>query len=330
MTSKPVLSEFARTLPRGGRVTSAIGIGGAYLTEGLIRGADQAVIDAAFEAGARHFDTAPPYGMGTSESVLGRALKGRRDQVTITTKVGLPRPNASFAKRAVRSVLSPVRSAIAGIRPRRAAPDGGARARGDFSISAVERSLEESLRRLQTDHVDIYLLHEVQPGDVTPELLDLLAKMKREGKAANIGLATTPGDSAAIMAEFPQQFDVVQTHWSVLDRRPEVGAEGWMPIFHRSILRAYGPLRSWFVGDKSVLERLSGATECDLGDDKVLAAVTIGAAVAVNPQGITLVASRSVSRTVANVEAALNPANHAAGAKLVEALAREPGRPRLG
>jgi aryl-alcohol dehydrogenase-like predicted oxidoreductase len=329
MISKTALPSLPRQLPRGGRVSTAIGIGGAYLTEGLFPGADRAVIDAAFEAGARHFDTAPLYGMGTSESLLGRALKGRRDQVTIATKVGLARPRASFAKRAVRSIVSPVRSAIAGVMPRRAASGGGeVRSLGDFSVQNVRGSLEESLRLLQTDYVDIYLLHEVRPADVSAELLELLAAFRQEGKIANLGLATSPPDSAVITAQYPGQFDVVQTHWSVLDGQPEGGAGSWMAIHHRSILRAYAPLRVWFAQDSAVLQRLSDVAGRDLADDRELSAVLIGAAIAANPQGITLVASRSVSRTLGNVQAGLDPSNHDAGARLLAALADEPSRPR--
>src|SRR5581483_7465751 len=84
------------------------------------------VVDAAIDAGVTHFDTADLYGGGKSEEFLGRALGPRRDQVVITTKFGMRPP-----------------------------PDGLAPGSPEW----VARAIDESLQRLGTDHVDLYLLH---------------------------------------------------------------------------------------------------------------------------------------------------------------------------
>lgn len=102
----------------------------------------QAAIGAAFEAGITHFDTAPYYGYGLSESRLGQALAGmHRHRFTLSTKVGrlVEQGSASDNGFAVQ----------------------GRHAVFDYSRDGVMRSVEESLRRLRTDHVDILLLHDI-------------------------------------------------------------------------------------------------------------------------------------------------------------------------
>lgn len=308
-------------LPGGTTPTSVIGVGCAYLTEGFSRDQDRPVIDAAFEAGARHFDVAPPYGMGTAEAVLGRALVGRRDRVTIATKVGLARNEAARGKLLLRTLLAPAR----GIR-RRAAPDLSARRLLDFSPAYVESMLHDSLRRLGTDYLDAYLLHEVTPELVTSELVSRLLAIRSAGKAKAIGLATSLQSATAITAAWPGVFDIVQHSWGPIDAAVQP-LEGFR-ITHRAIMRAFAPLQSWLRGDRTAARRLSEATQQDVADGRILAALILGAAIAANQGGMVLVASRSASRTRANIAAGLDRTIVDAGRRLVAALSAEPGRPR--
>ncbi|HEY4145464.1 aldo/keto reductase [Pinirhizobacter sp.] len=103
----------------------------------------QAAVAAAFESGMTHFDTAPYYGYGLSESRLGDALAGiHRHRFTLSTKVG----------RLVEHGSAPTGDGFA---------VDGRHAVFDYSRDGVMRSVEESLRRLRTDHVDILLLHDI-------------------------------------------------------------------------------------------------------------------------------------------------------------------------
>lgn len=148
------------------------------------------VVDAAFEVGATLFDTADLYGDGRSEEFLGKALKSRRDEAVIVSKFGMRQP-----------------------------PDG--LSGGDPAW--VVRACEESLTRLATDRIDVYLLH--TPDDSTP-IADTLTAMPRlvdEGKVREIGCSNfsakelDEAEEAATEKGF-RRFVTVQNEYSLLAR----------------------------------------------------------------------------------------------------------------
>ena len=155
----------------------------------------KAVVDAAIDAGVTYFDTAESYGEGLSEEFLGAALSGhRRDEVIVATKWG----HTVTLKNGDRG--------------------------GDPAV--VRRSLEASLTRLGTDHVDHYQLH--RPDRETPmdETLGALAELVREGKIREIGCtafnATEIEESGAAAARRGvPRYPSVQNHYSLLTRTPE-------------------------------------------------------------------------------------------------------------
>lgn len=116
-----------------------------------------AMVDAALDAGITHIDTANGYAGGESEKILARLLATRRDRVTLATKAGMPHPDAGD-----HSPLSP-----AGLRS----------------------SVEASLKRLDTDHVDLFYLH--QPDRATPlaDTLSTVADLVSEGKIRALGVS---------------------------------------------------------------------------------------------------------------------------------------------
>ncbi len=147
-----------RPLGSSGLVVSVVGVGcnafGARIDADAVRD----VVDAAFDSGVTFFDTADTYSLGSSEELLGDALKGRRDEVVVATKFGMDMKG-------------------------RNGPDHGARA----SRRYVRRAVEASLRRLGTDYIDLYQLH--QPDLVTPveETLTAMNELVAEGKVRYLG-----------------------------------------------------------------------------------------------------------------------------------------------
>jgi aryl-alcohol dehydrogenase-like predicted oxidoreductase len=157
-----------RTLGRSGIQVSAIGlgcwaIGGPFTFEGRPVGwgavnDDESIraIDRALDLGITFFDTADVYGAGHSERILGQALANRRDQVVITTKFGLAFDESSRRMTAILTDLSPAN---------------------------IRQACEASLRRLNTDYIDVYQLH---PSEYPPEkagaVRDALEELTREGK----------------------------------------------------------------------------------------------------------------------------------------------------
>ena len=118
----------------------------------------QAVVDAAIDHGATFFDTADVYGLGASEELLGRALGSRRDDVVVATKVGMDMRG-------------------------RSGDDGGRRG----SAAYIRTSVEGSLRRLGTDHLDLYQLHVPDPRTPIEETLGALDELVTAGMVRAIG-----------------------------------------------------------------------------------------------------------------------------------------------
>ena len=145
-------------------------------------------IRAALDCGITSFDTAPAYGGGHAEETLGVALEGRRDQAIITTKCGI-------------------------------APRQGQPAR-DASRESILREIEDSLRRLRTDHVDVYLVHWPDPETELDETMEALDDIVREGKARLVGVSNFDVELLELSREI-RTVDVLQVGYNLFDRRME-------------------------------------------------------------------------------------------------------------
>jgi hypothetical protein len=167
-----------------------LGLGCGRLKGGPAKADSLRLVHTALDLGIRHFDTAPPYGLGLSEAVLGEALKGRPEAVTVFTKAGLARPGSPGLLQAARAIVKPIAHRIPGLRKavlngmaQRAAP---ARFNPDF----IARSFETSLRQLQRERVDGLLLHEAQPLDDLEPLVPLLDRCVASGQLGTYGSST--------------------------------------------------------------------------------------------------------------------------------------------
>ena len=182
-----------------GLMVSAVGIGCNAFSRRVDLDGVRGILDAAQNVGVTLLDNADIYGdpPGGSEELLGEALKGRRDEFVLATKFGMDMRGANGEDHGVRG-----------------------------SRWYVRRAVEASLRRLQTDHIDLYQLHE--PDDVTPieETLSALDDLVREGKVRYIGCSNFAGwqvadaDWTARSAGL-ERFVSVQNRYSLLDRSLE-------------------------------------------------------------------------------------------------------------
>ncbi len=169
-----------RTIGRSGLRVSVVALGTADFDMRIDEAQSRAVLDAALDAGINFIDTANGYGkiQGASEEFLGRALKGRRDDVVLATKFGSnlgDRYSQEFGALASRRYLL--------------------------------RAIEGSLRRLQTDYIDLYQLH--RPDHITPfeETLGALDDLVRAGKVRYVG------------SSYMLPWQIVEADWQAHDRR---------------------------------------------------------------------------------------------------------------
>lgn len=198
-----------------------IGLGCGRLRAGLEQRNSRRLIDAALECGIRYFDTAPSYGDGASERVLGLCLRHVRGQVAICTKIGFPRSNANAAvagaRALLRAVVKPVQRRLVrgggarggGARGAATGPASAASLRdgphGRFDAATLHADVQASLEALQTDRLDCLMLHEPRLTDPMPDFSAALEELVTRGTAARIGVGT--GSSIEML---PRYGDVAQ------------------------------------------------------------------------------------------------------------------------
>jgi aryl-alcohol dehydrogenase-like predicted oxidoreductase len=210
-----------QTRKLGALEVSVVGLGCNNFGRRIDADATQAVVDAALDAGVTFFDTADVYNgdLGWSEELLARALGPRRDQVVIATKFGAPLDDDR----------------------RGAHPD------------YVRSACDDSLRRLGSDHIDLYQLHVPDPQVPIVETLGALGELVEAGKVREIGHSNFSGAQideaeAAATAGTPR-FVSAQNQWSLLDRDVEADV---LPAARRHGLAVlpYFPLSSGLLTGK--------------------------------------------------------------------------------
>ena len=161
-------------LPNCNLSVPRLGFGGASLVGGPSRSHSLKLLETAFDCGIRHFDVAPGYGLGSAEDVLGEFASRYRGEITITTKFGMP--SRVGWQRVVmqwgRVVLRPVVSRVPALKRRLIRTLTNHTPAGPkFEAAAMLRSLDISLKALRSERIDVFLLHELDAGELTDELI---------------------------------------------------------------------------------------------------------------------------------------------------------------
>jgi len=216
---------------------------GSWLTYGVGVEADKAraCLDTAFDVGINFIDTANVYGRGAAETFLGEALKARpRDSYILATKVYFPMSDSDYG----------------------------------LSREQIEKQIDASLKRLQTDYVDLYQCHRYDSATPLEETLEALTRVVDSGKARYIGFSEWPADKIREAVELARtrgfaKFVSSQPQYSLVWREPEdeviavSAANGisqivWSPLGQGVLTGKYDPDRPPPAGTRATSAEMGG------------------------------------------------------------------------
>lgn len=319
-------------------------MGAALTRSGRLR-----LLETALEHGILHFDTAPLYGQGEAEALVGRFARSRRDRLTITTKFGLLppqhpallKPLIPLARVVNRRLLIPLqrRSTVAAARPGATPPvsgisnpagEGAAPRRPAIPAIAYTPAmlcsqLERSLRNLECEYIDYYLLHECHVDHLNPAFIDCLESLVREGKIRHYGIGSGRWQSRCILESHSALPWVVQIPdgWSDLDTewfRQRCTA----PLFTHSSLRLSRESRDSSL--HGIAERWAVLTDQDPKRPGLVSEFLLTAALIKNPTGCVIFSSSKPGhiRNNAQLLQRATAFQEAAGQMLQEATTKQP------
>jgi aryl-alcohol dehydrogenase-like predicted oxidoreductase len=206
----------------------AMGMSAFYTGAGLDDAESIRTIRRALELGITFIDTAEIYGPYTNEQLVGRAIAGHRDEVVLATKFGMI-----------------------------SHPHGGAR-EFDSSPDNVRTAVEGSLKRLGTDHIDLYYQHRVDPQTPIEDTVGALSELVEEGKVRHLGLSEA-GPSTLRRAHAVHPITALQSEYSLWTRDPEAEI---LPVARELGIGfvAYSPLgRGFLTGQLRSIEQLDAS-----------------------------------------------------------------------
>jgi D-threo-aldose 1-dehydrogenase len=290
-----------RTVKLGatGIESTALGFGSANIFRLSSAAQRSRILCAAYDAGIRHFDTAPMYGLGLAEAEVGRFARGRRDSMTIATKFGIA---PSRPGRVAGRVQGPIREALEAFpalrnqaREKAAGPQSGLAGALLYSAegyhpAAARKSLERSLRALDTDYVDVFLLHDPEPGSVrSTDVCSYLEDARNAGLIRTWGIAGEVAPSLRIASGFSAGVPVLQVRddiWLRSPRRTPRGNGGLITfgVLGAALDRLMGSLAA-VPEERARLTELSGA---DCAGAEAVASLLLAAALRENGSGIVL------------------------------------------
>ncbi len=274
------------------RNVSALGFGCASLGSRVSETQSRRLLDYAFDRGVIWFDVAPADGDGEAEAILGRFLAGRRDRVVVCTKVGIGRPTLSPVKQLIGSIRRAALGAFPELSTFLMRRMNLTREREPLRPELIEPSVVESLRRLQTDHIDVLALHDPSPEDcANPALIAALQRMIDKGYARCLSIEGGPETIEAASAY--RQFAMVQFRHNPFHRTLEriraarPGDAAAFFILRNPLGGAYERLSHLLVGDGGRLASL--ASQLAYGPPFMASEILLDYAFGNNPTGVVVV-----------------------------------------
>jgi aryl-alcohol dehydrogenase-like predicted oxidoreductase len=271
-------------------VSDLLGFGCASLSSMRTSYEVQILLNCAYNLGIRHFDTAPLYGNGYSELLLGSFIKNKRSQITVTTKFGLggqgytPIPPSAalplnyfkkkFSSKQTGKIVTPDLKETNPVIPHRS-----------ITHTQIEEGLNASLRRLKSGYIDYYLLHEGIPSFLTDEALKYLEQKIKDGVIHKVGIASNYSSVLPLASQLADFWEVVQYEYDTDDPS--------------EMLRLF-PDRIHI--QHSCLKHVNSD---ELNNDPEFAGTMLAQSARTNPNGITLFSTRRKNVLETNIKSFL-------------------------
>ena len=284
------------------------------------------LLNNAYEQGVMHYDTAPLYGLGKAQSLLGHFLKGKRSNVTITTKFGLTPPTIPFyyhwaipfgryLNRHSRIFNQVIKSRLSANQSAKTESDSSSTPQSvsandnstkHYELDKLKNSLHSSLKQLDTDYIDIFLLHECQLANLNDEIVYSLQGFVESGKILSYGLATGKSQSLQILDHYPQLNKIVQVPNTIIntDLDTIVNTDHTLVITHSTFALVWKRVTDYLNADQSHLARWSNQIDYDLSADTSVSQLLLAHALNENNQGVVLFSSANKKNISANTEVA--------------------------
>jgi D-threo-aldose 1-dehydrogenase len=288
--------------------TTRLGFGCASLFRIPDRAQRLSLLGVAYDEGIRHFDVAPMYGLGRAEAELGRFARTRRGELIIATKFGI---KPTLFGRGIGYTQRPIRRIFAAkpaVRERVREPVGPTRLvhessrllydLGGYNAVAIKRSLERSLRALNTDYLDLLLLHEPVPGIVrSDEVSSCLEDARAAGLIRSWGIAGEPRTTDEVANSFPGSIPIRQLRYDIFLRPLRGSPDGPVYITYGVIARALALLLQLMGADSAFCSEwqsiVGGNFHCP---ESAIASLLLRAAFRANSSGVVLFSTGKPTR----------------------------------
>lgn len=267
-------------------------------------------LETAFDCGIVHYDVARSYGFGSAESVLGRFAKNKRDKVCITTKFGIepPKPNLllNFAKPLARSAVKYLPFLKKNIQQ----VAGSTLIRSKFTPEYASVCIEKSLKELQTDYIDLYLLHSCHYEDtLKDDLFSLLQDFVAQGKIRAFGISSSVNEAIKIKENNRQNIRYFQFESSLLNNNSlKFSYEDKDVIFtnapfERGNVETY--ITKKIQESPFLVEKFQNLFCININDSEQRNKLILQAALSSNPNGIVICTMLTPKHIKSNVDACI-------------------------